>query len=288
MKVIDCFPFFDELDLLEIRLHELSEVVDLSVAVECPVTFSGLPKPLRLQDNRGRFADFGERLMIVTASGEFGSENEFLARALHSGGQGTMPQHEAWCRENAQRNACVPVLRAIAEPEDIVIISDLDEIPRAEVVARARKSCWRKWACDHAQYRYYLNMPDVEPITVGALITRYGLMASPAAERIVRYEAKHVVAGWHFSNCYGANAAAHVNKYRSYAHAADSDVAYLIDEMEKRGADVLAKRCAVPLDGTFPPWVTSNQERFAHLLQDVPSSPGCTTRVRPWAGSGST
>ena len=46
MKVIDCFPFFNELDLLEIRLNELKDVVDVFVLTEAPFTFTGREKPL--------------------------------------------------------------------------------------------------------------------------------------------------------------------------------------------------------------------------------------------------
>ena len=42
----DCFTFFNELDLLEIRFHEMSAIVDKFVVVEAAKTFSGQPKPL--------------------------------------------------------------------------------------------------------------------------------------------------------------------------------------------------------------------------------------------------
>ena len=43
--VIDCFLFFDEIDLLEIRLNELKDVVDVFVLTESPYTFTGKEKP---------------------------------------------------------------------------------------------------------------------------------------------------------------------------------------------------------------------------------------------------
>ena len=44
--VYACFVFWKELDLLELRLHELDAVVDYFVLVEATHTFSGQPKPL--------------------------------------------------------------------------------------------------------------------------------------------------------------------------------------------------------------------------------------------------
>ena len=54
-KVYDGFMFFNELDLLEIRLRELYDVVDTFVVVEATVTFSGHPRELVFEANRQRF-----------------------------------------------------------------------------------------------------------------------------------------------------------------------------------------------------------------------------------------
>jgi beta-1,4-mannosyl-glycoprotein beta-1,4-N-acetylglucosaminyltransferase len=53
--IYDCFPFFNELELLELRLHELAPVVDRHVLVEATVTHSGQPKPLHFADNEDPF-----------------------------------------------------------------------------------------------------------------------------------------------------------------------------------------------------------------------------------------
>ena len=52
MKVIDVFPFFNELDLLEIRLNSLDPYVDCFILSEATKTFSGLDKPLYYQENK--------------------------------------------------------------------------------------------------------------------------------------------------------------------------------------------------------------------------------------------
>ena len=56
MRVFDAFPFFNELEMLEIRLNVLDDVVDRFVLVESTLTFSGRPKPLWYADHRARFA----------------------------------------------------------------------------------------------------------------------------------------------------------------------------------------------------------------------------------------
>ena len=50
--VYDCFLFFNELDLLEVRMHELNNSVDFFVLQESTKTHSGKPKSLYFQENK--------------------------------------------------------------------------------------------------------------------------------------------------------------------------------------------------------------------------------------------
>ena len=116
MAIYDGFIFFNELDLLEIRLRELDTVVDRFVLVEAPVTFSGRPKPLHYADHIDQFAPWRDRITHVVVD--------------------DMPAGpDPWRRECHQRNAIVRGLGAAA-PDDGVIISDCDEIPSADAVRR--------------------------------------------------------------------------------------------------------------------------------------------------------
>ena len=65
--LIDAFTFYNELDLLEIRLHELRGVADAFVLVEAGETFSGKPKPLVFRENRERFAGFPIHYLRIEA-----------------------------------------------------------------------------------------------------------------------------------------------------------------------------------------------------------------------------
>ena len=56
--IYDCFTFFNELDLLEIRLNVLRDVVDRFVLVEAGETHTGKRKPLYFRENAARFAAF--------------------------------------------------------------------------------------------------------------------------------------------------------------------------------------------------------------------------------------
>ncbi len=109
MKIWDCFMFFDELMLLEVRLKELDSVVDKFVLVEAPHTFSGIPKKLYYDDIKDNdiFSPYKDKIIHVVYDKppiSIRKEEEYLQRNYISVGL-----------QNAK-------------PDDIVIITDLDEI----------------------------------------------------------------------------------------------------------------------------------------------------------------
>jgi hypothetical protein len=135
--IYDCFPFFNELDLLDIRLHELSDVVDKFVLVEATRTFTGNPKPLYFWENRKQFTPFLSQIIHVVVDDMPMTKEELSAstqkdlRWLESD-----YQHGAnWIRDRHQRNA---IMRAVdyLDDYDIIIIEDADEMLRKEVALR--------------------------------------------------------------------------------------------------------------------------------------------------------
>jgi beta-1,4-mannosyl-glycoprotein beta-1,4-N-acetylglucosaminyltransferase len=115
--LIDAFPLFNELDILELRLTELSPAVDRFVIVESNRTHKGTLKPLHYAENAQRFAEWKDKIVHVVV--------------------GDMPQGEGLAairrREMFQRNA---ILRGIEDcaDDDIILISDCDEIPRLHLL----------------------------------------------------------------------------------------------------------------------------------------------------------
>src|SRR5947208_2297917 len=113
--IYDCFTFFNELDLLEIRLNVLTEIVDRFVLVEAHQTHQGEHKPLYFAENRARFHRYNDKIIHVVVDG-------FPPDAV-----------SPWDRENHQRN-CIARGLAGARLGDTVLISDADEIPRPELI----------------------------------------------------------------------------------------------------------------------------------------------------------
>ncbi len=111
--IFDTFMFRDELDMLEFRLSHMENHHVRHVIVEATRTHRGEPKPLVLQENWERFKPWHNRIHLVTC--------DVLAP----------PEAESdpWRREHAQRDAARESIISQAKREDMVLISDVDEIP---------------------------------------------------------------------------------------------------------------------------------------------------------------
>ena len=112
--VYDCFQFFNELDILKIRMNVLNDVVDRFVISESTVTFSGKKKPLYFAENRERFSEFDDKI-------------------VHQIVQDT-PDVDPFQRDSFQKCAVKRPLEKMCTDDDIIIFSDVDEIPNPEVL----------------------------------------------------------------------------------------------------------------------------------------------------------
>lgn len=120
MKIYDCFPFYNELEVLELRLSLLYPYVDHFVLAESTVTHRGDPKPLYFYENREKFAQYMDKIIYVR---------------LNCKTKDTHPND--WSIENAQRDILTDGLKN-CEPDDIIIVSDADEIPSPGIIQGLR------------------------------------------------------------------------------------------------------------------------------------------------------
>ena len=142
--VYDCFPFFNELDVLEIRLNVLDEVVDKFVIVEMSKTHTGIDKPFYFEQNKARFKKFLHKIIHIKVDDIPSTEN--LDKV-----------DSAWLLENYQRDQIMRGLKD-AKDSDIVLISDCDEIPnpvRIREYKQNRESGIRIFK--QSMYHFFLN-----------------------------------------------------------------------------------------------------------------------------------
>jgi beta-1,4-mannosyl-glycoprotein beta-1,4-N-acetylglucosaminyltransferase len=231
--IYDCFTLFNELELLELRLNELGEVVDKFILVEATRTHSNQPKPLYYQENRSRFSAFHDKIIHVIADDLPNAKN-------------------AWVLENYQRN-CIARGLVNCRPDDWILVSDLDEIPRASVVKKSsgqipfydtffsnavhgalssrltQKIFFRKglrrllrknhpfvWRFEHTLYRYFMNTRSLrEPRCYGTVMLRYRDFTCANELRHSGYKTIPD-AGWHFTYIGGVDRVR--EKIAAYAH----------------------------------------------------------------------
>jgi beta-1,4-mannosyl-glycoprotein beta-1,4-N-acetylglucosaminyltransferase len=201
--IVDAFMFYNELDILELRLTVLDEYVDRFVLVEAEVNHVGTSKELFFQNNKDRFAKWLSKIehVIVTADESPKDKNP-------------------WSREKYQRECILRGLESVPD-EAVVMISDVDEIPDMNIVPFEKLehpiSSVHMW-----MYQYSLDyLLMTEPwfgtvVTTAALVRKHG----PNMFRDNRWKFfTYAYAGWHLSSFGDAK---HVlNKLKTFAHALD-------------------------------------------------------------------
>ena len=123
MKVYDCFTFYNEFELLELRLMALWDVVDYFVIVEANLKHQGEPKDFNLLKRADDFKDFWTKIRYVAAD----------LTQIPFKGTGD------WSLEKAQRNAIMNGIGDAAD-DDLIMISDLDEIPAPDIFQRLQEN----------------------------------------------------------------------------------------------------------------------------------------------------
>lgn len=225
--IIDTCPYFQEASLLDLRLTELDPVVDLFVVVEGTTTHKGDPKPSYLPPELLR--RWAHKLVVHTA---------------------TLPEGDGpvwwWRREMTQRNAIKDALaRLRLKPDDMILISDCDEIPRRAFVQHLPVLPPDAIAIAHQRLSYYtFNHVAPDVLWTGTRATQYANVEVLGADG-VRYVAqerggfprRYLIrdAGWHFSYFGGAQRVA--TKIDSFLHQE-------LNNPEVRDPAVIAQRIA--------------------------------------------
>lgn len=212
--VYDCFTYFNEADLLELRLEILDKYVDRFVLVESKQTFMGNKKPLYYKENKKRFKKWNDKIIhIVAPNIEIKSvpyERHWLAYELI----------EATVRE-------------LGKPDDIAFFSDLDEIWNPLILQEIDDL---PHSLEQYNYTYFLNMRSNEDWT-GTLMTKIknvfiGFNKKNRTEK--PFPLKE--GGWHFTNMGGRDQV--IKKILAYDHGAEINPQWVIDHIDENIANL--------------------------------------------------
>ena len=284
--VYDCFQFFNELDILKLRLHIMNPVVDRFVISEATETFSGNPKPLYYEENKEMFAEFADKIIHVVVD--------------------DTPPGYTHDRDTFQKNAVGRGLKDCTD-EDIISFSDLDEIPNPEKIKEILQNFDRTKIYHFAQRLFYcyLNMEEVSGNLlsyagefpeaerskdgipgrkkwIGSKMCSYSLLKEQKLQLgELRFPERKACGirvedgGWHFGYM-GGHGEKDVKKrvaekVRSAAHQEYNKAEVLSDVADKikDGKDIFGRNASfvqVEIDETFPEYLRENQEEYSFLI----------------------
>ncbi len=271
-KIYDCFTFFNELDLLEIRLEEHFEHVDYFVIAEANKSHQGFDKEYFLENNWDRYKKYHEKIIYIKVN--------------------DMPNDRySWTLENYQRNALSRGL-INANPDDVIVISDCDEMLRPSTFELMRNDTTREmWVCRQPIFWSKINYAQTEPknsgYNVNSMAVVFRRLTTPQELRNQTHWAFHSLpmehinneimtiqhAGWHFS--YLGDQRQAVSKLENFAHV---EARHLIKDLNIN--DAIGKKLnpiapsdpgrydAMILDDYFPETIRQNREKWSHLIVD--------------------
>ena len=237
MKIFDCFMYFDEEIVLDLRLNILDKYVDYFVIVESTFTHKGEKRELVFDKNK--FSKFKDKIIYLVHD-EIPKQVEIVNQNDSEDEKNRKYIMNAVYRENSQRNY---ISRGIKEAEknDIILISDVDEIPKFENInihEITNKIIMFKQYMFH--YKYNLVLPNFK--WTGTKAVRKKNLISPQWLRNTKdrnypiyridtffskkkYNNIKIIedGGWHFSNIKTPKMLNH--KLRSYLHHIEFDKA---------------------------------------------------------------
>ena len=235
MRIFDCFMYFDEEVVLDLRLNVLNEYVDYFIIVESIYTHKGEKRDLKF--DKEKFKRFANKIIYLVYE-ENSKEIEEVFPKDNNDEKSRKYILNAAIRENGQRNFIMKGL-SDATDDDLVLISDVDEIPNLENInIKNIKEKIIQFRQKMFYYKFNLNLPNT--IWAGTKACKKKYLLSPQWLRNVKdrkypfYRFDTIFSktkymnikfidngGWHFSNIKTAGEIEH--KLKSYLHHREFD-----------------------------------------------------------------
>ena len=179
MKIFDCFMFFNELELLELRLMTLYNVVDYFVLVEAGTTFTGNEKEMYYEKNKNLFEKYSDKIIYISVD--------------------KLPYSDAWENEFYNRNLIIQGLSS-ANDNDYIIISDVDEIPNPDAILEGINNNYDIFKLKQKLFYYYVNCIQNQE-WFGTVVIKKKYIKSPQDARSFSGRNIKIIdnGGWHYS-----------------------------------------------------------------------------------------
>ena len=229
MKIFDSFHFFQELELLEIRLRYLYDNVDHFIILESSQVFSGQKKDFLFEKNKKLFEKYSDKIYyfkldnfqtsysslkrFLINSGNFVDQNILSFMESHN----NYPKNKLnWVLDTYTREALHHPFAEHIKGDDIVLFSDIDEIPSLDFIKAIKKnfssnSSSRFYIAEQTEFKYFINLMSLSP-WYGTIAGRYRdiskislntLKVDSKFKRIYFNNIPIQNGGFHFSGCGG-------------------------------------------------------------------------------------
>lgn len=237
MKIIDCFTFYNEIDLLKYRLKLLECVVDYVVVVESTHTHVGNDKILYFDEFKkaSPLLDMTRIIHVVVDDFPYKAPDIQLSPNCFVGQQ--------WINERFQRDCISRGLEQVPclENDDIIIVSDLDEIPDPRTLQKIKNNEIEVTINHLEMAMYYYNLNTIHKNSwVLGFLCKYSELAdksySLSRMRLNRVNTPNIInGGWHLS--YFGDVAFIQNKLKEFGHVEYNNEYYTNEQHIKEKID---------------------------------------------------
>ncbi len=265
MAIYDCFQYYNEDHIVDLRLNILDKYVDFFVISESTKTHQGKNKKINFDINN--FSKFKEKIIFITA--DYKDNIDF---DKHTGGESPIEQH--------QRNSLMEGIKN-ASDEDLIILSDSDEIPDLKKLNEINPK--KKFiAFSQKMFMYKFNLQNLDESNwIGSKIAKKKNIKSMQDLRnlkfknypfwrIDKFNQQIISGGWHFS--FLQTPAQILNKIKSFSHGEfDNENLSEIDIEQKilKNEDIFGRGKnlkKIQIDSSFPEYITQNKEKFLNWI----------------------
>ena len=270
MKTYNCFQFYNELDILEIRLQECWDSTDYFVITESSHTHAGNLKNYVLLDNWERFKPYADKIRRIQVDETLEDQRKIFPN-----------DSTEWVREKYQRYALVKGIYDM-NPEDLIVLSDCDEVPRGKLIEMIKhdENDYDRYLLNITQFHFRLNYMRIIPEFkfTNIISVRGRAFTNFMAEREFTFPwfptPKNSVylehGGWHWSDF--GNDQHVINKLQNFCHLDVNNPEYInninLDNFinNKLGRDSNEIFEYVIMDDYFPKCITDNLDRWKHMI----------------------
>jgi len=265
MAIYDCFQYFDEDHMVDLRLNILNQYVDYFVISESTKTHQGKNKKINFDIKK--FSKFKDKIKFIVAD-----YKEIIKFKKHTGGESPIEQH--------QRNSLIKGIED-ASSEDLIILSDSDEIPDLTKLNKINNNI-KFVAFSQKMFMYKMNLQnDDESNWIGSKITKKKNITTMQNLRNLkfkkypfwRFDKKNlqtIRGGWHFSFLQTPEQI--LKKIKSFSHG-EFNIKNVneknIEEKILKNQDIFGRGITlkkIELDSSYPNYILKNKEKFSKWI----------------------